>query len=213
MIELINTRVKPNEALKEADVFIRKMFLVSDQINSVGGRFDRKELEKMAELIIDSPVLIGHNHQILPIARNFKAENVVEKSGAVWLAANFYWLAGSEGAENLLKNIDGGIYKEVSAAFLFELPECSVCGRDIHACEHIPFRRYAVPNGPMQPAFFWYRNVSKVLETSLVFRGAVVGTKITMPLAEQKEEIFTTKIAKRKATRLRQRPRPSIYSR
>ncbi len=210
LIELINERVKPNEALKEGDVFIRKMFLVSDRINSFGGWFDRKELEKTAELVIDSPVLVGHDHQKLPIGGNFKAE-IAEKSGAVWVAANFYWLAAAEGAENLLKNIDGGIYKEVSAAFLFELPECSIWGRDIRACEHLPFRRYAVPNPSMQPAFFWYRNVSKVLESSLVFREAVPGTKIAMPLAEQKEEIFTIKVAEREIIRIRRKPRPSIY--
>lgn len=213
LIELINHRVKPNQPLKEGEVFIRKMFLVSDQVNSFGGRFDGKELLKMAELAIDSPVLVGHNHQRLPIGRNFKSE-IVEKSGAAWLATNFYWLLASEGAENLAKNIDGGIYKEVSAAFLFETPECSICGRDIRRCEHIPFRRYAVPNGAFAPAFFWYRNVSKVLETSLVFRGAVAGTKITMPLAsEQNQEFFVTKTAGRKIVRLRRRVRAAIYGR
>jgi hypothetical protein len=168
----------------------------------------------MAELVIDAPVLVGHDHQKLPIARNFKAE-IVEKNGTAWLAAHFYWLASSDGAENLLKNIDGGIYKEVSAAFLFETPECSICGRDVRGCEHIPFRQYALPNGSLRPGFFWYRNVSKILETSLVFRGAVPGTKITVPLAGagQKEEVFTTKSAARKAIRSRRRIRLAIYGR
>lgn len=211
LIELINNRIKPNQPLKEDDVFIRKMFLGSDQINSFGGRFDRNELVKMAELVVDAPVLVGHDHQKLPIGRNFKAE-IVEKNGAAWLVTNFFWLADSEGAENLLKNIDGGIYKEVSAAFLFETPECSICGRDIRTCEHVPFRRYALPSGSFAPAFFWYRNVFKVLETSLVFRGAVAGTRITMPLgAGQKEEVFITKAAKRKVFLARNRRRLRIY--
>lgn len=214
LIELINARVGPNRPLGEADVFIRKMFLVSDRINSFGGRFDGKELAKMAELAVDCPVLVGHNHQKLPIARNFKAE-VVEKNGTAWLVTNFYWLAEAEGAQSLLKNIDGGIYKEVSAAFLFELPECSICGRDIRACEHIPFRRYAAPSGSLAPAFFWYRNVTKLLETSLVYRGAVPGTKITVPLAESEksQEVFTTKIVEPKIVRPRRRGRQRIYGR
>lgn len=214
LIELINSRVKPNQPLKKTDVFIRKMFLVSDRINSLGGRFDRKELLKMAELAIDAPVLVGHNHQKLPIGRNFKAE-IVERNGTVWLATHFYWLATAERAGDLLKNIDGGIYKEASAAFLFEMPECSVCGRDIRSCEHIPFRRYAAANGSLQPAFFWYRNISKVLETSLVYRGAVAGTRIAMPLgdSEPNQEVFVTKTTERKVVRLRRRARLPIYGR
>jgi len=200
LIELINSRVGPNRTLTAKDVFIRSMYLVSDQINSFGGRFDRVELEKMANLVIDCPVIVGHRHDRLPIARNFKAEIVPvpsgvegEKNGAAWLVTWFYWLAAAVGAENLSKNIDGGINKEVSAAFLFETPECSVCGQDVRMCEHIPFRRYAAPNGTLQPAFFWYRNVSKILETSLVYRGAVAGTRITPALADKGEVFFTKK--------------------
>ncbi|MCI0330805.1 MAG: hypothetical protein L0196_07625 [candidate division Zixibacteria bacterium] len=215
LVQLINARVQPNRPLGEGDVFIRRMFLASNRINSFGGRFDKKELAKMGELAEGSPVLVGHNHQKLPIARNFKAD-LVEKMEETWLAVHFYWLADSDGALNLLKNIDGGIYKEVSAAFLFELPECSVCGRDIRICEHIPFRRYAVPNGSLAPAFFWYRNVTKLLETSLVYRGAVPGTKITVPLAgrsEQNQELFTTKTAERKNVPSRRKRLHPIYGR
>ena len=213
LVDLINNRIKPNQPLKEDDVFIRKMFLGSDQINSFGGRFDRNELVKMAELVVDAPVLVGHDHKKLPIGRNFKAE-IVEKNGTAWLVTNFYWLQSALGAENLAKNIDGGIYKEVSAAFLFETPECSICGRDIRTCEHVPFRRYAALNGSLQVAFFWYRNVGKVLETSLVFRGAVPGTRITalMPESEGGQEVFTTKAVVRKAARPRRRQQ-RIYGR
>ncbi|HXF49632.1 MAG TPA: hypothetical protein VNL73_09460 [Verrucomicrobiae bacterium] len=210
LVELINQKVKPNKPLEGKEVFIRKMFLVSDQINSFGGRFDRKELLKMAELVIDAPVLVGHNHQKLPIGRSFSAE-IVERNGAAWLAAHFYWLAEAAGAENLAKNIDGGIYKEVSAAFLFETPECSVCGGNIRSCEHVPFRRYAVPNGSLKPAFFWYRNVSKFLEASLVFRGAVAGTGIAAPMGAQKGEVFTTKVVERRTVQSRRRRLPRIY--
>jgi hypothetical protein len=210
LVELINQKIRPNRPLEGREVFIRKMFLVSDQINSFGGRFDRKELLKMAELAVDAPVLVGHDHQKLPIGRSFSAE-IVERNGAVWLAVHFYWLAAAEGAGNLAKNIDGGIYKEVSAAFLFETPECSVCGRDIRSCEHVPFRRYALPNGSLQPAFFRYRNVFKFLEASLVFRGAVAGTGIAAPMAVQNQEFFATKIVNRRAVQSRRRRPQRIY--
>lgn len=213
LVELINSRVGPNRLLENDDVFIRKMLLASDQVNSFGGRFDKNELVKMADLVVNCPVLVGHNHQKLPVARNFKAE-LVEKTGVTWLATHFYWLAESDGAKNLLQNIDGGIYKEVSAAFLFEMPECSVCGRDIRSCEHIPFRRYASPAAGREPAFFWYRNVTKILETSLVYRGAVPGTKITVPTAEaaaQNQEFFGTITAERKLVAAKRRRRHPLY--
>jgi hypothetical protein len=54
------------------------MFLISDQVNSYGGCFPSDEHEDLARLLIDSPVLVGHTKDKLPIARNFKAE-LVEK--------------------------------------------------------------------------------------------------------------------------------------
>ncbi len=181
LVELINSTVQPNQPLSDKDVFIRSMHLTSDRINTFGGRFDIAELQKMKELAADCPVLVGHNHQLLPIGRNYKAD-LIRKEEATWLITHFYWLAESAGAADLAKNIDGGIYKEVSAAFLFEYPECSVCEKDIRTCEHIPFRRYFNRRREAGPAFFWYKNVTKMLETSLVYRGAVPETKIGHPL-------------------------------
>lgn len=213
LVELINSQVKPNQPLTEGDVFIRSMFLASDRINTLGGRFDLDELSKMKELAVDCPVLVGHNHQLLPIGRNFKAE-IMRKEEAAWLVTHFYWLAEGEGAAELARHIDGGIYKEVSAAFLFEYPECSICEADIRACEHIPFRRYFNRRREAGPAFFWYRNVTKILETSLVYRGAVPDTKIAEPLGGeggQKQEVFITKNERGIVPISRKRRFQSIY--
>jgi len=181
LVFLINTRIKPPLPVKKEDIYIRAMYLVSDQVNSFGGCFPLEEHPKLAELLVDSPVLIGHSKERLPIARNFKAD-LVEKDGANWIKVYFYWLKNSPEAESLKENIDHGIYKECSIGFSFEFPECSICKQDMRKCQHIPFRTYQDANGEQTQAHFNYRNIIRVHETSLVYRGAVFGTSMTNEL-------------------------------
>jgi hypothetical protein len=171
-IDLINANIKPPVAIKPDDVFIRAMHIISDSVNAYGGRFDRVELPNIARLFIDSPVLIGHDKSGLPVARNFWAETI-EKNGLLWVKSYFYWLKQAENAERLALNIDAGIYKECSVSFVYDIPECSACGGDIRTCGH----------QVSTDIYFYYRGVEKVLETSLVYRGAVPGTSITDQLS------------------------------
>ncbi len=177
LTELINTNIGPPEPVGADEVYIRAMYIVSDRVNSAGGRFPAEDHETLAGLLIDSPVLVGHRKDSLPIARNFHAE-AVQKGDEHWIKVYFYWLKKAEGAENLRNNIDGGIYKEGSISFIFGLPECGICGEDIRSCEHRPFRKY-VKEGREIEAYFNYRRIFRVLETSLVYRGAVHDTSIT----------------------------------
>jgi len=94
-----------------------------------------------------------------------------------------------QGAETLKNNIDGGIYKECSISFVFSLPECSICGDDIRRCGHRPFKEYQTAEGDKSVAHFNYRQIEKVLETSIVYRGSVHDTSLTnelfFPVGEQ----------------------------
>ena len=181
LVFLINTRIKPPLPVKKEDLYIRAMYLVSDEVNSFGGCFPVDEHPRLAELLVDSPVLVGHSKERLPIARNFKAD-LVEKDGVNWIKVYFYWLKNSPEAESLKENIDHGIYKECSIGFSFEFPECSICKQDMRRCQHIPFRPYQDANGEQTQAHFNYRNIIRVHETSLVYRGAVFGTSMTNEL-------------------------------
>ncbi len=181
LVNLINARIKPPVPVTADQVYIRAMYLVSDQINSYGGRFPLDEQMRIAELVIDSPVLIGHNKEKLPVGRNFKAE-LVDREGKSWVKVWFYWLKNSTGAESLQENIDHGIYKECSLGFSFELPECSICFQDIRKCQHIPFKVYLDSSGREQQAHFNYRKIVKVLETSIVYRGATPDTAFSLDL-------------------------------
>ncbi len=177
LIFLINSRIKPPKPVTKEDVYVRAMFLASDEVNSYGGRFPTEELPNIANLVIDSPVIVGHTKEKLPIARNFKAE-LVERNERNWVKVWFYWLRNSKDALSLKENIDHGIYKECSLGFVFEFPECSICGEDMRRCQHIPFRTYQTEDGQKE-AFFNYRNITRVLETSLVYRGAVPNTSMS----------------------------------
>ncbi len=181
LIRLINTNINPPTHVEKNDVYVRAMYVVSDEVNSFGGRFPVEEYETLCSLLIDSPVMVGHRKDKLPIGRNFHAV-IIEKDNRRWIKSYFYWLRKSHGAETLKDNIDGGIYKECSIGFSFLLPECSVCGKDIRTCDHEPFQSYDDSR-----CYFNYRRIERVLETSLVYRGAVPDTSISKELKNTEE--------------------------
>ena len=173
LIALINEHIHPPTPLTLDDVHIRAMRLVSDEVNDHGGRFPREEHERLCELVIDSPVLIGHDRSHLPVARNFAAR-CVDEGERRWVEVWFYWLRGDgPHHDQLAADIDAGVVKEGSIGFEFALPQCSICGEDIRTCEHIPGFEYEG-----QTAHYEYRNIIRVLETSLVYRGATPNTRI-----------------------------------
>lgn len=176
LIDLVNSNIQPPDKLTADMIHIRALYIASDQINSYGGRFPADDHDHLANLLIDSPVLVGHRKDSLPIARNFYAERVTH-DGANWVKVYFYWLKSAEGGEDLRRNIDGGIYKEGSISFIFSLPECTICGKDIRNCRHQPFVKYKTPDG-QKTASFNYRKIERVLETSLVYRGSVPNTHV-----------------------------------
>ena len=125
MIDLINRNVSPPTAVGPEDVYVRAMYVVSEGVNSYGGCFPVDEHDRLVSLLTDSPVMIGHRRDKLPIARTFYATRVL-RDGEHWVKSYFYWLRSAEGTASLKENIDGGIYKECSLEFTYCLPECSI---------------------------------------------------------------------------------------
>ncbi len=168
LIDKINSVIRPPKPATAENVNIRAMYVVNDLVNSHGGRFRRDDLAKLCELIVDTPVLVGHNRAETPLARTFYAE-LEEKGGILWLKSYFYWPKSDE-KDDLLLKIDSGILKECSISFTYTFPECSLCGEDIRKCPH------ELAEGS---AHFIYNGITQVLETSLVYKGSVRGTYIT----------------------------------
>ena len=185
LVHLINKNINPPDSVKESDVYIRAMYIVSNEVNSFGGRFPEDELYKLVELLIDSPVMVGHRKDKLPIGRTFHAE-IVNHQGTIWVKSYFYWLRSAQGCQHLKENIDGGIYKECSIGFTFSFPECSICHKDIRTCVHQPLDEYTVGN-KKEKCYYNYRKIGRVLETSLVYRGAVPHTSVSKELKISKK--------------------------
>ena len=89
LIDLINSNVRPPAKVSTADVYIRAMYVVSDQVNSFGGRFPVDEHQTVARLLVDSPVLVGHRKDKLPVGRNFHAVTI-ERDQRPWVKSYFY---------------------------------------------------------------------------------------------------------------------------
>jgi len=176
---------KSPKSLAEEDIHIRAMFVASDQVNSQGGRFDNEALEELCRMIPGAPVLVGHDKSKLPLARCFRAK-LVERKGYnyPWVKVWFYWLKETSGSEDLLRNIDAGICSECSLGFSFALPQCSICGGDIRRCSHIPGNEYRGDDDLPSVCHYLYRNISRINEISLVYRGAVPNTAMTSDLAQ-----------------------------
>jgi hypothetical protein len=69
--------------------------------------------------------------------------------------------------ENFIRNIEGGVYRETSIGFSFKTPECSVCGKDLRTCDHVPGRSYGDA-----ACHFIMRGVLDVIEGSVVAAGS-----------------------------------------
>jgi hypothetical protein len=176
LIDEINSVIRPPRPVTEEDICLGVLDAASNQVNLQGGCFEQDELERLAQLAVGAPVLVGHRKQDLPSGRVFKAE-VVTRQGIPWLRAYFYWSRRQTGAESLKAGIEAGVYAECSLAFQYERPECSVCREDMRHCRH----RIGEPSPHARSdirSFFYYKQIVRLLEISLVYRGAVEGTTV-----------------------------------
>jgi len=154
------------------EVYVRRCRLAGDAIDAGGGRFRTADLSKLLQMTQGAPALVGHRRESLGVARFFGGEVIADpKRGVSYIVPKFYWLRAHSGAEDLRVNIDGGVWCEASIGFVFRKPTCAICGEDIRRCEHIPGTEYAG-----RTAFFYYDELVRVTEGSLVYRGAQPGT-------------------------------------
>ncbi len=166
----------PPTPVSEKDIFVRRCRLAGDTIDAYHGKFRSKDLPKLLAMVQGAPMLIGHDKRSLGVARFFNG-SVEEHDGNHYIMPKFYWLRGHSSADDLRVAIDGGLYSEASISFAYKKPTCSVCGKDIRTCEHLPG---VSVEGCDEPVFYYYDNVVAVLEGSLVYRGAQPGTGFSL---------------------------------
>lgn len=138
--------------LKEEDVYIFTLTLCDNEIDRDFERFSLASLQKLKELFKGKTGITDHSMRSKDqSARIFHTyletdETKTTDSGEKYTAlkARAYMLRTESNAD-LIKEIDGGIKKEVSVSCNAEKCVCSICMKDLrrHECKHIKGRTYA----------------------------------------------------------------------
>ncbi len=139
------------QPLEEKDVFCFSLTLCDNDIDRDGERFSDEALDKLAKLFIGKTGIFDHDPKgEKQTARIFDThiksfDGRLTSDGKPYLAlcASAYMVRTGANAD-LIKEIGGGIKKEVSVSCAVARQICSVCGADRSksACAHIKGRQY-----------------------------------------------------------------------
>ena len=156
--------------LAEDEYAVFSLDLCHDQVDRHFSRFPAEELEKINRMVVGRPLMERHDLRgSLPRGTFFRSELVREESNGgarMVVRPDVYVLRSRENADFIL-NIEGGVYRETSIGFSFETPECSVCGKDLRTCDHIPGRTYGGAS-----CHYIMRGILDVIEGSVVPAGS-----------------------------------------
>lgn len=136
--------------LTEDEVYIFTVTLCDNEVDRDNERFSGKSLNEMSEKFIGVTGIFDHDPKgENQTARLFHTE-VVETGEKNSAGENYAYLKGyaymvrTASNADLIREIDGGIKKEVSVSCSAEKQVCSICGADRRekACRHVKGRRY-----------------------------------------------------------------------
>ncbi|MGN0584184.1 MAG: hypothetical protein ACI4JD_01910 [Ruminococcus sp.] len=149
MLTQLNTFTR--RELTADEVYIFRVRLCDNEIDRDGERFSLDSLEKMKELFLGRTGIFDHDPSgEKQTARIFQTELVTEKdkttkAGESYTSLCAYaYMVKTSGNEDLIREIDGGIKKEVSVSVSAASKKCSICGRDkrISPCCHMTGEEY-----------------------------------------------------------------------
>jgi hypothetical protein len=148
------------------DVAVFTLDLCHNQVDRHHSRFPDEELAQINALVPGRPLMERHDLRgSLPRGIFFRSR-LHEAGSRLSVRPDVYVLRTAQN-EHFIRSIEGGIYRETSIGFSFRTPECSICGRDLRACEHQPGRSYAG-----QHCHYIMRGVIEVIEGSVVSSGS-----------------------------------------
>ena len=138
-------------AVTKDEVYTFPVVLCDNETDRDGERFSDRALERLAELFVGKTGIFDHDPKTEnQTARIFDCEVVTDPErltsfGAAYkqLLAKAYMMR-TESNSDLIREIEGGIKKEVSVSCSAAEKCCSVCGRDrrFDPCGHIKGRSY-----------------------------------------------------------------------
>jgi len=131
------------------EVYTFALRLCDNEVDRDFERFDEKCLHELGALFVGKSGIFDHNWTAQgQTARIYRTEVIREEGQKTaagdtycWLKGWAYMLRGSKN-EELIREIEGGIKKEVSVGCSVKKRTCSVCGSD-SGCEHVPGRTYS----------------------------------------------------------------------
>ena len=139
-------------ALTAEEVYTFAVRLCDNQTDRDLEYFDRRALEKLAQLFVGKTGIFDHSWSAKDQTARIYRTELVEEPGVVteagepgcYLKGYAYMLRTPEN-EGLIAEIEGGIKKEVSVSCAVSRCVCSICGNDVndHAlCGHVKGRIY-----------------------------------------------------------------------
>lgn len=178
--------------LSAEEVYIFPVTLCDNEIDRDNERFTVKSLEEMAEKFIGVTGIFDHNPKgENQTARIFLTE-VIKENRNNSLGEPYTYLKGyaymvrTDSNADLIREIDGGIKKEVSVSCSAEKQLCSICGADRRAkvCRHVKGRKY---DG--KRCFFELEDISDAYEWSFVAVPAQIHAGVTKSFDETDENV------------------------
>lgn len=152
--------------LQSEEIAVFTLDLCNNQVDRHHSRFPEEELERVNALTPGRPLMERHDMAgSLPRGTFFRSQ--LHREGERVSVRPEVYVLRSEGNRDFILNIEGGVYRETSIGFSFRRPECSVCGRDLRVCAHVPGRSYGG-----KTCHFVMRDVMEVLEGSVVPAGS-----------------------------------------
>jgi hypothetical protein len=148
------------------DFVVFTLDLCHNQVDRHFSRFPEEELETINELIVGRPLMERHDLRgSLPRGTFFRSR--LHREGEVVSVRPEVYVLRTPENESFIRSIEGGVYRETSIGFSFRTPECSICGRDLRTCDHVPGREYKGDT-----CHFIMREVIDVIEGSIVASGS-----------------------------------------
>ncbi len=173
--------------MSEDEVYIFDVILCDNDIDRDGERFSLNALKSLEKLFVGKTGIFDHNPKSAgQTARIFSAELVTDNSKTTAAGEPYTYLKGSaymvRTDENLslIREIDGGIKKEVSISCSAKSRKCSVCGADLNrkGCPHTSGKSY---NGKIAHAVL--DDITDAYEWSFVAVPAQVNAGVTKKFA------------------------------
>lgn len=135
--------------LTAEEVYCFALRLCDNEVDRDFERFDTETLSALGDLFVGKSGLFDHRWSAEgQTARLYRTEIVTEPETKTAAGDGYCWLKGwayllrTEGNAELIREIEGGIKKEVSVGCSVKRGVCSICGAEDGSCEHQKGQRY-----------------------------------------------------------------------